>query len=57
MDEDKAAYVAKVYPQVSRQGQEYLETLANAMLAVQSTPPPVPDYKKQVIGQDKGEEE
>jgi hypothetical protein len=55
--EDKTAYAAKLLPQVSRQSQEYLKNLANAMLALQSTPSPVPDYKRQVMRQGKGEEE
>jgi hypothetical protein len=50
MDEDKAAYVTKVYPQVSSQGQESLENLANAMLALQSTPPPISSCKRQAAG-------
>jgi hypothetical protein len=48
-NEGNVAYIAKIYPQISKEGQESLENMAQAMLSIQNSGiPPIPDYNDKV---------
>jgi hypothetical protein len=43
------AYLTKIYPQISKEGQEHLETIAQTMLSIQNSGiPPIPDNNDKV---------
>jgi hypothetical protein len=48
-NEGNVAYLAKVYPQISREGQDRMETMAHTMLAIQNSGNPlISDYTDKV---------